>query len=326
MNQPVLAIAPPVAAAPAVDLGEPTMEELAALVGDPIAAEVTTEPVEAAEPVVEAEPATEAAAEPAAPTEPTEADAALERATKAAERARQGSRRYAETQRMLADQQHASQRAAQEAEQLRRENAAARQREQTLKADPYKALKDLGMTDQQLAERAIRENSPEAMTLRLAEELKAERSAREALEQRLVNEQREAARRSAAQQAEAHFAQVADNEAAFPRLAQLSTEVQLTVARAALDRIKANGYDVTRLSNEQIAEASEAYLAPKRAPKPPTVNPPVVAPKAAPAKTSGVTLTNKQAQTRTVAPAQWDQLSEEQQLEHIAAGLPEPTG
>lgn len=321
MTQPAIAIAPP-----AAEAGEPTMEELVALVPE-LPPEPAEELVEVAAeggeaPEGDAATAPETPADPATAVEPTEADAALERATKAAERARAGSRRYAETQRMLADQAHAHRQAAQEAEQLRRETAQMRQREQALKQDPYKALKDLGMTDQQLAERAMRENSPEAATLRLAEELKEERAARMALEQRLVNEQREAAARTAAREAEAHFAQVADNEAAFPRLAQLSTEVQLTVARAALERIKANGYDVTRLSNEQIAEASEAYLAPKR-PAKAVVAPAVITPKPL-AKTSGATLTNKAAQTRTVAPATWDSLTEEQQLAHIAAGLPEP--
>lgn len=315
MTQPVIAVSPaaPVAAPvvlAASEAGEPTMEELAASMAEPEAdavvapvVEPTAEalPVQAAEPVKE-EPAT------------AEADAALERATKAAARAREGSRRYAETQRQLSEQSAQRQHIERQAAQLRQENAAAKQREEALLKDPYKALKDRGMTDVQLAERAMRENTPEAATMRLEAALEAERNARVALENRLASEQQAAAR----QRVEADFVSEADNETAYPRLSQLNASVQLTVATAALRQIAANGYDVSRFSHAQVAEACEAYLAPKRAGKTTAAAP---VPKPVVPKPSGKTLTNAQAQTRTVAAASWDDLSEEQQMAHLAASL-----
>lgn len=321
MTQAVLATSIPVAAtaAPvgpaASEAGEPTLEEIAASMAEPVAEVVV-------EPIVTEEPATEAATEPVAATEPAEADAALERATKAAARAREGSRRYAETQRQLQESAQRTQHAAREAEQLRQENAQAKQREAAYKQDPYKALKDAGMTDHQLAERAMRENSPEATLLRLQEQVEQERTARQALEQRLVSE-REAVRAAEAQQRmESAFVAVADDEATYPRLAQLNSGAQLTVAQAALKQIRSNGYNTNGMSNAQVAEACEIYLAPKKGAKTTAAAPAVAKPVA---KMSGKTLTNAQAQTRTVAPAAWDTLSEDQQLAHIAASLPEPT-
>jgi hypothetical protein len=323
MNQPTItevAAAKPVLTAS--EQGEPTVEELAALIDpataaplEPYATDLAPEAPKPAEPATAATDPVESAADTA------EADAAHDRAQKAAARAREGSRRYAETQAALREQRAQVHRAAHDADVLRRENAAARQREAGLKADPYKALKELGMTDADLAARAMRENTPEAVTQRLADQLAEERAARVALETRLANER--AASHQA--QAEATFTRVADDEASYPRLSQLATSAQLTVAKAALQQISRNGYDIGGLSDAQVAEACEAYLAPKRAAKVAAAPTRTAAPTTSAAKPSGRTLTNAQAQTRVVAPASWDSLSEEQQLAHIAASLPEPT-
>ncbi len=321
MTQQATVTAPVITGAPiltASEQGEPTIEELAALlpteeapVLEPVALEGTeAEPVEPAEaaPVVD-------------PAAPTEADAAAERANKAAAQARAGSKRYAATQEALREQAAQVQRAAREAEQLRRRVAQADALDRELKADPYKALKGRGMTDADLAQRAMRENTPEAGMLRLQEQVEQERAARVALEGRLRSE-REATQKARAEDA---FTHLADDEAAYPRLSQLNADAQLDVASAALKRISANGYDIATLSDAQVAEACERYLAPKRAAKAAAVAPPAQVVRTTP-KPSGKTLTNAQAQTRVVAPAAWDSLSEEQQLAHIAASLPEPGG
>ncbi len=313
---PAPAAAPPapvVAAAPASEGGEPTMEELAASMADPEAAAPVA-------PVVEAEAADAKDAEPAAeaePAAPSEADAALERATKAAAKAREGSRRYKETQQRLAETNAIAERHAREAEQSRQELAAARQREAAYKQDPYKALKDAGMTDVQLAERAMRENTPEAIVQKLQEELAQERSERRAYEQRMAEQAAEAREQAARQQRTAEFVSVADDEATFPRLSQLDADVQLTMARDVVRRCAAKGIDVKRLSHEQVAEECERLLTPKRAP----TSAAAPTPRPAVTKPSGKTLTNAAAQTRTVAPADWDSLTEEQQMAHMAAGL-----
>ncbi len=314
MTQAAIITAPaPVLAAS--EQGEPTIEELSALLPSEAAAPVAEVAADGTEPVVDpAAPVVDPVVEAAATAE---ADAAAERANKAAARAREGSRRYAATQAQLREQAAIVQRAARDAEQLRYENAQARQRDAELKRDPYKALKGLGMTDADLAARAMRENTPEALLEQERQERISLAQKLEAMEQRLVNE-RKASHRA---QEEAKFTALADNEASFPRLSQLSATAQLAIVKAALSQVEANGYPTERMTNEQVAEICEQYLAPKRAPKAAPVVPVV---RTAP-KPSGKTLTNALAQTRAVAPAAWDSLSEEQQLAHIAASLPDPT-
>ncbi len=309
MTQPVILPPAPAPVLAASEQGEPTIEELAALLPEAEAV---------AAPVVEAAEATEVVEETVEEVAAPEPDAALERAQKAAAKAREGSRRYAATQEQLRQQAAQVQRAAREAEQLRQENAAARRLEAELKADPYKALKARGMTDADLATRAMRENTPEAAMVEIREQLEQERAARVALEQRLTSERQ--ARELI--EVEAKFAQVADDEEAYPRLSQLTTHAQLSVVKAALSQIRANGHDTSQLSDAQVAEACEIYLAPKRALKPAVA--PVSTVRTVP-KPSGKTLTNAMTQTRVVAPAVWDDLSEEQQLAHLAAALPDPT-
>ena len=323
MTQAVLGLAPVAAAVAAsvpvapVEQGEPTMEELAALVGDPLPEPVAEAPA-VDTPVEEAE-----AAPKVEPAEATEVDAALERASKAAAKAREGSRRYAAMQEQQREAQAQVQRAAREAEQLRQENAAAKAREDGFKRDPYKALKDAGMTDRDLAERALRENTPEAEMVRMRERIEASEARAAALEKKIADDQARAQAKADLAATQAEYIQHADNEASFPELSKLTSEAQLHWAVIALKRIEGNGHPTKHLSTAQIAEAAEKVLVASRKPgktaaAAPAAKPPI-------AKTSGKTLTNAQAQTRTVAPANWDDLSDEQQMAHIAAALPEPT-
>lgn len=312
----------------ASEQGEPTVEELAALVPDSAIKETPTEAA------AETAETTETVTEGVAPVEQTaaattadaaEIDAAAERAAKAAAKAREGSRRYAEQQRQLAEQAASVRRAAAEAERVRQENAEYARREAAYKADPYKALKEAGMTDVDLAQRALRENTPEAAILRAQEKAEAAEARVQALEKRIAEERAAAERAEYARQAESSFIEIAKDADTYPELALRSPKVQLTAAREALAQIRANGHDTRHLTNEQIAEAAEIWLRPVgEKPKP---KPAAAAPVAKPVvKTSGKTLTNAVAQTRTVAPANWDSLTDEQQLAHIAAMLPEPTG
>ena len=311
------------------DAGEPTMEQLAALLPEPEAsAEQTRAVVEAQAPKTE-EAAAEEPEVTTKPEAPAEVDAALERAEKAAAAARAGSKRYAETQRQLQAQQAEVQRAAREAAQLRQENAAAREREADLQRDPYKTLKDRGMTDADLATRALRENTPEAITQKLQERIEASEARAAALEQRLNDERAEAQRVATRARVQAEY-QAAAKDPSLLALALYKPGGQLTAAREALARISANGFDTSQLSPAQVAEAANEYIRQEwlsdeqlktlAGPRTP------VAAKAPVAKTSGKTLTNAQAATKTVAPAEWDTLTDEQQFAHMAAALGEPHG
>lgn len=309
-----------VPAAPAADVsapsGEPTIESLTALVpdGNADAADAANIAAKAEAAEVPADPA-EAPAEAVEPA-PAEDTGALERAEQAAKKAREGSRRFRELQ---AAQQRQAEAAAQQARlmaEYRAQAEEAKKLRDLLLKDPYAALKELGMTDQDLAERALREGTPEAAMHALRQEFAAERKRIDDLHKSLEREKFEVAR----QNAELGFTKVADNEVQFPRLAQLDSSRQLSIARTVLQQIAANGYDTRGLSDEQVAEACERFLAPKKG----AATKPAPAPAPAP-KPAGKTLTNAMAQTRAVAPKAWDELSDEEQIAQLAASIPDAT-
>jgi hypothetical protein len=311
--------------------GEPSMEDLAALLPDPNAPAVAlpgSERGNAPPPPQEAakegeQEKTEEPDAPDAPAEPAVDKEALERAEAAARKAREGSRRYREVLEAQSRVQAEAERAAREATEHRRRAEEAARFQEDLRKDPYAALKKLGMTDAELAERALREGTPEnelrTLLQQQQEALASERQRREALEQRLENERQAAVR----QQAEANFIRLADDERSYPRLSQLASSAQLAVAQAALQQIASNGYDVGGLSDTQVAEACEQFLAPKRAAKAEPKPAPAAAPPPA-ARQATTTLTNAVSAQRATAPRPWEELSDEEQISAIAASLPDP--
>lgn len=340
--------APPVNGAPVVTppAGEPTFDELAALLPDnnalPGAEKANTSLADVTKPNDEAKAkegeseeekkAKEGEEEPEEEKEEdkeesAEAKEALERAEAAARKAREGSRRYREMLEQQRRVQMEAERAAREAAEHRRRAEEAARFQEDLRRDPYAALKKLGMTDQELAERALREGTPEnelrTLLQQQQEALAAERQRREALEQRLEAERQAQIR----QQAEANFQRIADNEQAYPRLSQLAPAAQLAVAQAALQQIASNGYDPSVLDDEQVAEACERFLAPKKAPKsaPAQTRPaaPAAPAAAAPPKASN-TLTNAVSTTKASMTRPWEELSDDEQIAAIAASLPDP--
>lgn len=320
--------APIISPASSGSAGEPSFEQLAALLPEPSSAlpgaeRAVAPPAEAVKP--EPTEGEETPAEPEAEAAPAVDKDALERAEAAAKKAREGSRRYREALESQRRVQAEAARSAREAAEYRRQAEEAAQLQQSLRKDPYAALKKLGMTDHELAERALREGTPEnemrVLLQQQQETIAAERQARQQLEQRLEADRQAVAR----QQAEANFARIADNEGAYPRLAQLSSSAQLAVAQAALQQITNNGYDVSALDDEQVAEACERFLAPKRgakaAPAAKLPPPPAVAPAKQPANT---TLTNQVANARATQPRPWEELTDDEQIAQIAASLPDP--
>jgi hypothetical protein len=328
-----LGVAPVVDGAPMISSAEPSIEALAALLPDPSPStalpgaergDLPAPPMQHTE--ADASSDAEAKAEPSEPAPEPEVDReVLERAEAAARKAREGSRRYREVLEAQRKVQAEAERAAREAAENRRQAEEARRFQEELRKDPYAALKRLGMTDQELAERALREGTPEnelrSLLQQQQEALAAERQRIQQLEQRLESERQATIR----QQAEANFHRVADDERAYPRLAQLEPSAQLAVARAALQQIASNGYDVGGLSDPDVAEACERFLAPKRAAKVAAKTAPPAPAPAPPAPKQSATLTNAVATTRATAPRSWEDMSDDEQLAAIAAALPDPS-
>lgn len=320
----VLGIAPSDGAATAPTVSpagaEPTIEELASLLPDPNAAPVA-EPAPGEEAKATEKPEGEAE-EPEEKPEPAADQDALARAEAAARKAREGSRRYREVLESQKRVQAEAERASREAAEHRRRAEEASRFQEDLRRDPYAALKKLGMTDQELAERALREGTPEhemrTLLQQQQEALASERQARQRLEQRLESDRQAADR----QRLEANFTRLADDERAYPKLSQLASSAQLAVAEAALKQIANNGYDVSGFTDDQVAEACEQFLAPKRAPKTAPATP-AAKPPVAQSSPKTTTLTNQVSAARATAPRPWEELSDDEQIAAIAASLPE---
>jgi hypothetical protein len=106
----------------------------------------------------------------------------LDRASKAADRARKASAWKREQQLKIDKLAHNSAMREAEAHALRKQADEAKRFQEGLKADPYGSLKKLGLNDRQISERIVQEGSIEAVVRDLKSQLEEESKKRQALE------------------------------------------------------------------------------------------------------------------------------------------------
>jgi hypothetical protein len=157
----------------------------------------------------------------------------LSQASKAAKKAREDARINRERVAQADQQRNQVDSVRRENERLQRENQAAREYQQRLKADPYKALKDLGMTEEDLARRSIMEGSPEQRMAQLQAQLDQEKGDRKALEDRLTGEKNAQIRA----QAQKDLVSAAADETKYPHLSQQPPDVIVHMAYNTLAKI-----------------------------------------------------------------------------------------
>lgn len=261
--------------------------------------------------------------EQAAEGSPTEEEAAaaaaeaalspLDRAKAAAAKARESAgrnRHLMAQQKNLARQNAAAQ---QQIAQLQHQNEQARRFQQQLAQDPYAAMKALGMTEEQLAHRAVREGTPERMIEKVQQQLHEERAARIALENRLVAERQNVA----VKQGEVKFLQESLKDE-YPNLAEMPERLVLTMAKSEVEELTAQGYDLSDFPDADLCALIEHRLATgKRKKAAPAVAPgakPPVPPKPG---AKPVTLTNGLGAKKYTMPANFEQLSQDDQFAHL---------
>ena len=241
------------------------------------------------------------------------ADAALspvDRAKAAAARARDSAgrnRQLMEQQKVLARQNAAAQ---ERIHALQAQNEQAARFQQQLAQDPYAALKQLGMTEEQLAHRAVREGTPEALIEKVQRQLAEERQARIALENRLVNERQQIALRSA----ENAFVQLTSDDSKFPLLSELPAKTVLLLAKSATEELVAQGYDVSDFPDSDLCALVEHKLKEGRRGKKAAAQPP---PEAKPKPPPVRTLTNALGTSKHSMPSDFDSLSQDEQFAHL---------
>jgi len=240
------------------------------------------------------------------------ADAALsplDRAKAAAAKARESAgrnRQLMDAQKVLSRQNQAAQ---QRIHALQAQNEQAARFQQQLAQDPYAALKQLGMTEEQLAHRAVREGTPERMIENVQRQLAEERQARLALENRLVTERQNIALR----QAETAFVQLTSDDSKFPLLSELPAKTVLLLAKSATEELVAQGYDVSDFPDADLCALVEHKLKEGRRGKRAAAPPPEAKPKPPPIKT----LTNSLGTAKHSMPSNFDSLSQDEQFAHL---------
>jgi hypothetical protein len=274
----------------------------------------------------EGEPGADASAIPGAPTTEAPAEGApppatppeapltpLERAQKAAASAKRAAARNRDLQVRSAETER---RVAETTRQLEQERAARTQAELTAQRlrDPRQrldAMRELGVTAEEVARQAIAEGAPDAQVKQALAEVAR---LREEIAQRDRNAQTEQVTRNA-RQAQSAFVRLAQSEEAYPLLSQQPPNVILSAVKDVIANIpEAKRRDVT---NEQLAEYLEwqyaSHAKARSAAKDPTKALPVAAPSESKnGSPKPRTLTNGQGAAKYSQPKNWDQLSESQ--------------
>jgi hypothetical protein len=260
------------------------------------------------------DPSQEEAAE-GTPTEEEQqaAQTPIDRARAAAAKARESAGRN----RQLMEQQKALERQTAQAQQriaqLQHENEQARRFQAQLAQDPYAALKQLGMTEEQLAHRAVREGTPEAMIAKIQEQLRQERAERIALESRLVEEKRAIAVR----QGENAFVQLTADDSKYPHLSELPPRTVLLLAKAEVESLVAQGYDVSDFPDADLAKLVEHNLATGKRKKAPPAGTQDAQSKPGQKAPPARTLTNSLGSRKASMPPNFDSLSQDEQFAHL---------
>lgn len=119
-----------------------------------------------------------------------------------------------------------------------------------LKQDPYAALKTLGMTEQELANRAIKEGSPEALYEKLAQQLQDERNERLRLEKSIADQKQAVHMRTVETQ---YLAQAGD-ATKYPYLQYLPSETILSETQRIVREYKQKGGDPSQVADHDWLE------------------------------------------------------------------------
>ena len=283
--------------------------EIDAITADLLAGKLNPDAV----PAAEGEEPGEVAAKPKEAAKEEKFDAAVN----AAKKARSAAARNRELSAQGEKQQQAIHARDQEIARVRQQSAADRaeiQRlnawEQGLKADPYAALQERGMTPEQLTQRILKDGSPESMLEKMEARLAAESDARVALEQRLEQRDRQAAR----SRVESNFFAEAAKADAYPHLSEVPQRFILPAVNQLQADLLAEGYsqgEVSALTHDQVCTLLEREYAAVRKARP---APSAAAPAA---KQPAQTLTAKLGSTRLSAPANYDELPVEEQTKHL---------
>lgn len=212
---------------------------------------VTAKPMGDSAPV----PATESAAsepttmaEVAAESVPPVEASKSEQAKAAADKARKGAAHHRKLMEEKARLEQASSYQQQQTAALQQQLDQANHYLRTLQQDPLGAMKQLGITPEQVAQRMMKEGSPEGKIEYLEQQLQAQRDEIRRMQDSARQEQ-EAIRR---QQIETEYKQEAQNAKKYPSLANVHPDFILSRTKELILDLRHRGYDPRQFSNHDL--------------------------------------------------------------------------
>lgn len=250
----------------------------------------------------------------------------LDAASKAARRSQKAAAWKREQQQKADINGHKAIMAQAENHRLKQELTQIREFQNSLKADPYKALKSLGLNDKDITARYVQEGSVEALVASVKEELAQERAKREALENGITSEKAEA-RERASEKLFINEIKVKGVEK-YPNVSKLPNRILIDQANLLLQRLSnkidpqtGQKVDIRGVTWHDIGAFLEEEFAPKKSKVvPPETSTDVdgVADKKTPGKKPFPTLTDKLASEKFVLPADFEKLSNKAQNKILA--------
>jgi hypothetical protein len=194
-----------------------------------------------------------------APPPPTAEDK-VKLAAKTIARAKAAGARHRELEAKAEREALRAQQLSERLQQQEQERDRDRHERETWKKNPLEALKGMGLTARQLAQRALEEGTPDARFAALEAQLSEERAARTKLEERLASQQRTASEKAAVEQ----FLGRVKPES-YPHLSRIPPGRVLAMARDVFAEAQRLGYTF-RDADSEVLEQLESEFSPQSAP------------------------------------------------------------
>jgi hypothetical protein len=188
---------------------------------------------------------------------------------------------------------------------------------QALRTNPLEAMKALGITPQQVAEKIARDGSPEAQIEELREQIARQQ---QEFERQQAMAQREQMRARAAQ-VENDFKTESQNAKKYPNIAgAIHPDFILARSKELITELRRKGYDPKQFSNHDLLSYLDSYYSKSNSPQKDSETS-TGKPESKPAHGKTKTITNRLQTASHTAPPDFNKLNDREQRKAMAAQL-----
>lgn len=236
-------------------------------------------------------------------------ESASSKAKKAADAARKGAannrKLMEERDRIAQSAQYATQQAQNYRAQLEQNNAFLT----NLQRDPLAALKQMGVTPEQVAQRMAAEGSPEAMIADMRKQIEDQNKRYDAL----IAKEQAALQAARAEKIENEYKRAAQDTKKYPNISQVHPDFVIARTRELLISLREQGHDPSQFSDHDLL----SYLDSAYSKTGSAVTPPKDGAAATSEKKTG-TITNRMQSASHTAPPDFNKMSDRQQKKWMA--------